>query len=189
MHSVASDFHSHGNLLMLQIKMNALKQQCPFAPSMVICASHCSVGPPEETDKVFSGAEGENNIFSLWRAPTSSADAMGNKKGLLHAALRSLWALKISVGIKKGQSFNYENLKSLCKFSHSTLKIHCIKKLIWEGALCIIQGCSGICLLTSTVLHSWICFSPFLLMLFLEYNLYCEEQKWSHGRLPIFKLP
>lgn len=68
---------------------------------MVICASHCSVGPPEETDKVFSGAEGENNIFSLWRAPTSSADAMGNKKGLLHAALRSLWALKISVGIKQ----------------------------------------------------------------------------------------
>lgn len=63
--SVASGFHFHWNLLILSIKKNALKQQCPFAPSIVTCASHCSVGPPEETDKVFSGAEGENNIFSL----------------------------------------------------------------------------------------------------------------------------
>lgn len=50
---------------MLQIRKDALKQQYPFGPSIVICASHCSVGPPEETDKVFGGAEGENNIFSL----------------------------------------------------------------------------------------------------------------------------
>lgn len=63
--SVASHFHFHGNLLMLQIRKDALKQPGPSAPSIVTCASHCSAGPPEEAGKVSSGAEGENNIFSL----------------------------------------------------------------------------------------------------------------------------
>lgn len=72
-------------------RKDALKQQCAFAPSIVIYASHYSLGRAEDLGKVFSGAEGENSVFSLWRAPTSSVDAMENEKGLFHAALRDAY--------------------------------------------------------------------------------------------------
>uniref|UniRef100_A0A8C0EMU5 Ig-like domain-containing protein n=1 Tax=Bubo bubo TaxID=30461 RepID=A0A8C0EMU5_BUBBB len=63
--SVASGFCFNGNLLSLHIRKDALKQQCAFAPSIVIYASHYSLGPTEDLEKVFSDSEGENNIFSL----------------------------------------------------------------------------------------------------------------------------
>lgn len=66
---------------MLEIRKDALKQQRAFALSIVIYDSHYSVGPAEDLEKVCSGAEEENSIFSLWRAPTSSVE---NKKGLFH---------------------------------------------------------------------------------------------------------
>lgn len=65
MDSVASGLHVNGNLPTLQIRHDALKQQCAFAPPIVTYASHYSHGPVEDLEKVFSGAEGENSIFSL----------------------------------------------------------------------------------------------------------------------------
>lgn len=142
MDSVASGLCFNGNLPTLQIRKDALKQQCAFTPSILIYDSHYSLGPAEDLEKVFSGTEGENSIFSLWRPPTSSVDVMENIKDLFHAALRDAYEpLKYQWVKTKGQSFNRENLKSLCKFCHVTFKAYCIKKLFWEGALCIIHNC------------------------------------------------
>lgn len=63
--SGASGLHLKENLLTLQIRKDALKHQCASVLSIVICASHYSLGPAEDLEKVFSGAEGENSMFSL----------------------------------------------------------------------------------------------------------------------------
>lgn len=48
-----------------QYTQDSLKQQCAFALSIVIYVSHYSHGPAEDLENVFSGTEGENNMFSL----------------------------------------------------------------------------------------------------------------------------
>lgn len=63
--SVAYGLCFNGNLPTLQIRKGAVKHQSAFAPSIVVYASHCSLRPAEDQEKVFSGAEGENNMFVL----------------------------------------------------------------------------------------------------------------------------
>ncbi|POI33882.1 hypothetical protein CIB84_002367 [Bambusicola thoracicus] len=53
------------NVPTLQIRKGALKHQSAFAPSVLICAYHYSLKPAEDLEKVFSGSEGENNLFVL----------------------------------------------------------------------------------------------------------------------------
>lgn len=65
MDSVASGLCFKGNVPTLQIRKVALKHQSTFAPYILICAYHYSLRPAEDLEKVFSGSEGENNLFVL----------------------------------------------------------------------------------------------------------------------------